>query len=116
MGRAGKDDKHLQYAPIDTVIREARNRLIAALNEERLHLPQGRLYIHLAPAGLRKTGEALDLPLTREQIADYLGLTIETVSRQIGALKKEGVIDLIDARTLKLPKIDKLRMAAGEDV
>jgi CRP/FNR family transcriptional regulator len=66
--------------------------------------------------GEPEDGEALDLPLTREQIADYLGLTIETVSRQIGALKKEGVIDLIDARTLKLPKIDKLRMAAGEDV
>ena len=47
----------------DTVIREARNRLTAALDEERLHLPQGRLYVHLAPAGLRKGGEALDLPL-----------------------------------------------------
>lgn len=59
-------------------------------------------------------GTTLDLPLTREQMADFLGLTIETVSRQIGALKKDGVIELADARTLRLPRIDRLRAAAGE--
>ena len=47
----------------DAVIRESRGRLLAALDENRLHLPQGRLTIHLAPAGIRKRGEALDLPL-----------------------------------------------------
>ncbi len=61
-------------------------------------------------------GAVLDLPLTREQIADYLGLTIETVSRQVSALKKEGIIDLVDSRTLNLPDIDRLRRAAGDDV
>jgi len=35
-----------------------------------------------------------DLPLTREAMSDYLGLTLETVSRQISALKKDGVIAL----------------------
>ena len=33
----------------------------------------------------------LDLPMTRDQIANYLGLTLETVSRQFNALKKEGI-------------------------
>jgi DNA-binding Lrp family transcriptional regulator len=35
---------------------------------------------------------AFDLPLTREAMADYLGLTLETVSRQMSGLKKDGVI------------------------
>ena len=33
-----------------------------------------------------------DLPLTRTDIADYIGLTLETVSRQISRLKKDGII------------------------
>jgi len=36
------------------------------------------------------TTPELALPLTREEIADYLGLTLETVSRQISKLKSEG--------------------------
>lgn len=35
----------------------------------------------------------VDLHMTRDQIADYLGLTLETVSRQFNALKKEGIIE-----------------------
>lgn len=55
------------------------------------------------------------LPLTREAIADYLGLTIETVSRQITALKKAGVIELADTRSLRVPDFTLLLDAAGED-
>ncbi len=47
----------------DPVIRESRGRLLAALEENRLHVPQGRLFINLVPAGEKKSGEALDLPL-----------------------------------------------------
>ncbi len=47
----------------DAVIRESRGRLLAALTENRLHIPNGRLFLNLAPAGLRKGGEGLDLPL-----------------------------------------------------
>lgn len=60
-------------------------------------------------------GVSLDLPLTREDMADYLGLTIETVSRQISALKKEGLIDMKDARRLTIPDYGALLEMAGED-
>jgi len=56
-----------------------------------------------------------ELPLTREAIADYLGLTIETVSRQITGLRKAGVIELADARSIRVPDFMALLDAAGED-
>nr|AGU10203.1 Crp-like helix-turn-helix domain [uncultured organism] len=43
-----------------------------------------------------------DLPLTRGQMADVLGLTIETVSRHLTKLKKAGVIALSGARTVTI--------------
>ena len=44
----------------------------------------------------------IQLPLTRESMADYLGLTIETVSRQISAFRKEGLIRLEGSRTVEI--------------
>lgn len=43
-----------------------------------------------------------DLPLTRGQIADVLGLTIETVSRQMTRLKAAGVIALPGGRAITI--------------
>jgi CRP/FNR family transcriptional regulator len=37
---------------------------------------------------------AIVLPLGRREIADHLGLVIETVCRNFGQLKKQGLIDL----------------------
>ena len=56
-----------------------------------------------------------DLPLTREAMADYLGLTLETVSRQISALRKDGVIELEGKRHVTVPDMSRLLEEAGDD-
>ena len=56
-----------------------------------------------------------DLPLTREAMADYLGLTLETVSRQISALRKDGVIVLDGKRHVTVPDFGRLLDEAGDD-
>ncbi|WP_297772956.1 transcriptional regulator FnrL [uncultured Roseovarius sp.] len=56
-----------------------------------------------------------DLPLTREAMADYLGLTLETVSRQVSALKKDGVISLEGKRRVTIPDFNRLLEEAGDD-
>ncbi len=56
-----------------------------------------------------------DLPLTREAMADYLGLTLETVSRQISALKRDGVIQLKGKRHVTVPDMGRLMEQAGDD-
>lgn len=57
----------------------------------------------------------IDLPMTRDQIANYLGLTLETVSRQLNALKKEGVIAFTDRRRFEITKVGALYDASGDD-
>ncbi|KEC70690.1 transcriptional regulator protein, Fnr/CRP family [Rhizobium leguminosarum bv. phaseoli CCGM1] len=54
------------------------------------------------------TSTAFDLPLSRAEIADFLGLTIETVSRQLTRLRKEGVIRIENIRHITVPDMDAL--------
>jgi CRP/FNR family transcriptional regulator len=51
---------------------------------------------------------AFDLPLSRAEIADFLGLTIETVSRQMTKLRKQGVIRIENNRHITVPDMDEL--------
>ncbi len=61
-------------------------------------------------------GMVFDLPLTREAMADYLGLTLETVSRQMSGLKKAGIIQLEGKRRVTIPDIARLMAETGDDM
>ncbi|EJT01251.1 Crp/Fnr family transcriptional regulator [Rhizobium sp. CCGE 510] len=54
------------------------------------------------------TNTAFDLSLSRAEIADFLGLTIETVSRQLTRLRKSGVIRIENIRHITVPDMDAL--------
>lgn len=54
-----------------------------------------------------------DLPLSRADIGDFLGLTIETVSRQVSKLKADGVIDVENYRHIEVPDLARLRVRCG---
>lgn len=57
----------------------------------------------------------INLPMTRTDIADYLGLTIETVSRTLGKLKSDRLIALDGATHVDVLDRAKLTaIAAGE--
>jgi CRP/FNR family transcriptional regulator len=53
------------------------------------------------------------LPFSRQQIADVLGLTIETVSRQFTKLKSDGMIDLPSRREVVIVNVAALSAEAG---
>nr|WP_237684143.1 helix-turn-helix domain-containing protein [Pseudaminobacter soli] len=53
--------------------------------------------------------EVFDLPMSRSDIADYLGLTIETVSRVFSKLKQKGVIRLPSLRSVEIKKWQALQ-------
>jgi len=47
-------------------------------------------------------GNAIDLPMSRRDVADYLGLTIETVSRTLTQLENDAAIELPTSRRVVL--------------
>jgi CRP/FNR family nitrogen fixation transcriptional regulator len=55
----------------------------------------------------------VELPMGRQDIADYLGLTIETVSRTLSHLDRGGVIHLASVRRVILKDLDALNDLAG---
>lgn len=54
----------------------------------------------------------IDLPMSRTDIADYLGLTIETVSRTFTSLREEGLIELPNPHHVVVPDLDAVEDAA----
>lgn len=59
----------------------------------------------------------IDLPMSRGDIGDYLGLTIETVSRTITRLRQIGVVDLRQHRMIRLRDMDRLSdLAEGDEL
>jgi CRP-like cAMP-binding protein len=56
--------------------------------------------------------ELLDVPMSRLDIADYLGLTIETVCRVLSELKRARIIEIPNSRQLTLRDIENLHELA----
>jgi CRP/FNR family transcriptional regulator, anaerobic regulatory protein len=59
--------------------------------------------------------ETIKLPMTRADIADFLGLTIETVSRTFSKLRRHGLIQIDQITTIRLRNTGELqRLAEGD--
>lgn len=70
--------------------------------------------LHVRPElGQGPAGISYDLPLTRAGIADFLGLSIETVSRQLTELRRLGIIAIVNKRRVTIPDTRRLRARCG---
>lgn len=65
--------------------------------------------VHIDPEKEVGEGEIrFEIPLKRADIADFLGLTIETVSRQLTKFRKAGIIELETNRIVVIPNLARL--------
>ena len=88
---------------------------VFALGQKKAH---ERICFLLQQLQDRKSGNSagmIDLVMTRQDIADYLGLTIETVSRAFSKLKREGIINIHSAHTVEILQPDHVREMALSD-
>ena len=75
---------HLVGLP-DTEVREARERVRAAIQSTQFEFPQRRITVNLAPADLPKEGGRFDLAIAVHALA--YGLTLVTADRAFERLK-----------------------------
>lgn len=70
--------------------------------------------VHLAERSAAASGSSarVALPMTRADIADFLGLTVETVSRNMTKLRVMRVINLPNSSSFEILDIDRLRDVA----
>ena len=76
------------------------------------------LFLHGLSERLRRLGESgsqFKLPMSREDIARFLGLALETVSRGFSRLQEEGVISVLGRRLEILDHAELDRLAHGGD-
>ena len=57
----------------------------------------------------------IDIPMKRCDIADFLGLTVETVSRNFTKLKRMGVISMQTSTAIKIEDMNMLELMADGD-
>ena len=102
---------------VGTALRERLIGDLAAAQEHMLSLGQKSALERLAgfllqlsgrACRLGLTGNPVQLPMTRADIADYLGLTLETVSRTFGRLKDQGLIAVGGRHEITLEATDRL--------
>ncbi|HEY4941437.1 MAG TPA: helix-turn-helix domain-containing protein [Rhizomicrobium sp.] len=70
--------------------------------------------LRLAGRSGTKAGERLALPMGRQDIADHLGLTIETVCRTISGLRRAGIVAVTNVHQIALSDMRALRALAVE--
>ena len=59
-----------------------------------------------------KAARVLALPMCRRDIADYLGLTIETVSRALSSLQEQGILGFLGMNQRQIVLLDRQKLAS----
>jgi CRP/FNR family transcriptional regulator, anaerobic regulatory protein len=59
--------------------------------------------------------ERIELPLSRTEMADYLGLRLETVSRQLNWPEAVGIVKRIDRRGITICNVGELERISGSE-
>ena len=95
---------------------EAREWMVTLGRKTALEKVASFLYLiamHADPVAKPSDSITFELPLTRSDIADFLGLTIETVSRQLTKLRQLDTISITNNRTIEVDDLASLRVRCG---
>jgi CRP/FNR family nitrogen fixation transcriptional regulator len=98
----------IRQLAFDSIERLQRRALLLGCNSAMQKVSAFLLEMSMRCGGISR--ESIALPMTRYDIADYLALRVETVSRTLTALRRQGAIALVGTRRVRI--IDHRRLAA----
>ena len=104
---------HLMHRLVSAELQETRELMLTLAKRNARQRVAGLLYRigrHQSPA--TQTAR-LELPLSRAEIGSYLGLTVETVSRQLSGLKRDSLISIERKTLVTIENMSRLAAAAG---
>ena len=107
--------EHTLFRAVSNELIEVENRMVTLghqLAEKRL--ASFLIWYLTRAAKLELTNPTFELPMTRRDIADYLCLSFETVSRAFTKLREEKLIELDDPHTVRILDNDKLEFLAQD--
>lgn len=108
---------YIKYPELEHRVHEIATRVLAATMDQIFVLGRKNaiekiayflLYIDKRQVKFDGHTDEFTLPMTRADIADYLGITVETVSRAFSLLKKKGLIELSQNWVVRLLDKDTL--------
>jgi CRP/FNR family nitrogen fixation transcriptional regulator len=105
--RAGHADRSRQILPLvlQGLVKAQEHLLVLG----RQHAAERVAAFLLDMAARQGDLEEFDLPMSRGDVADYLGLTIETVSRVLSRMKDKAIVRLPSLRRVRILKWETLR-------
>jgi CRP/FNR family transcriptional regulator, anaerobic regulatory protein len=85
--------------------------LVQTLSTKDVEARIAGLLINLSDSfGVKKDGKYyLDMALTREEMANFIGVTRETMSRKLSTLQEEGILELVGNKRIIINKPDDLK-------
>jgi CRP/FNR family nitrogen fixation transcriptional regulator len=113
--RGEADHRHEMVAILGRSLSAAQDH-VAMLGHQGAKERVASLLIRLARAQNRGANQAIELPVGRQDIADFLGLTIETTCRTLTDLKTSKIISIPSRQQIVIHNFARLDAAAdGED-
>ena len=107
------DVAHLMHRLVSTELEETRELMLTLAQRDARQRVAGLLYrIGQRQSPSTQTAR-IELPLSRAEIGNYLGLTVETVSRQLSGLKRDGLIAIERKTLITIRDMGRLAQAAG---
>lgn len=106
-----KENGAMALGLLQKMSRAADRIILASVEIRKKHLRGRVAYLLIYFADTAYASSEFELPLTRKEMAEYVGMTTENVIRSLSEFRKDGILKIY-GKTIQIVKMDTLRSIA----